>query len=74
MDFSNLNPEEKAVVEWQYGRCGGFYKNLWECISMADKEHLAKIEKGFPVEVSGYRKYIGESGWWTNVQKKLGIF
>jgi len=62
MNFSNLTKEEKAVVEWQYGYCGGFYKSLWQAISTADSNHLNRLEMGFPVEVGGYRRFIGERG------------
>jgi len=74
MNFNKLDAEEKAIAEWQYGRCGGFYKAIWSAIEVADKEHLAKIEKGFPVEVAGYKKYTSVSGWWESVQRKLEIF
>lgn len=69
--INNLNPEELAVVKWQYRLGGDFFRHLWEAIALSDKANLAKIEAGFPVEVAGYRKYISERGWWENVQVKL---
>lgn len=67
-----LEPEEAAVVEWQYGYCGDFHRALWGAIARADPVNLLRLESGFPVEVKGYIKYSQKYGWWQNVLKKMG--
>ena len=66
-----LEPEEAAVVEWQYGYCGDFRKALWEAIARADEHNLSRLMAGFPIEVTGFIKYSQDSGWWQNVLKKM---
>ena len=66
-----LEPEEAAVVEWQYGYCGDFHKALWEAIARADENNLDRLGFGFPVEVTGFKKYSQEPGWWQNVLEKI---
>ncbi len=68
----NLEPEEAAVVEWQYGYCGDFRRALWKAIAKADKQNLARLRSGFPVEIRGFEKYSREFGWWQGVLKKMG--
>lgn len=71
MTIEDLDPMERAVVEWQYKAIGDFKKALWEAIARADDKNLAKLWLGFPVEVMGYSKYAREPGWWPAVQAKF---
>ncbi len=71
LNLTGLTAEEFAVVEWQYGMCGDFKASLWQAISRADSGNMARLRRGFPVEVEGYRLYTQESGWWQRVQKMV---
>ena len=59
-------PEEKAVIEWQFRLCGHFKTALWEAIIRADDNNLEALEKGFPVEVGGYRMWA-----WGDLGRRL---
>lgn len=65
-----LNKEEASVYEWQYHLTGDFGMALFGVIMLADFQHLAKLEQGFPDEVHGFLKYRNNTGWWKDVQKK----
>lgn len=67
--ISQLNDEELTIFMWQTNRTGHFKTTLFSAICKADEENLARLERGFPVEVKGYRLYSMEPGWWENVQK-----
>ena len=71
--MQELSPVEQAAVKWQYGLYGDFYTDLFRAISRADTSNLAKLAKGFPVEVEAYWRYGNERGWWTSVQDKMGL-
>jgi hypothetical protein len=49
---------EKAVIRWQFGSIpgmqGDFEKALWGCIKIADDDNLARLERGFPMELHGF--------------------
>ncbi len=70
-NIETLTREERAVVDWQYGFCGGFFEALFGAIAKADEQNLASIEKGFPDEVAGYKHYAYQDGWWPMVEKKM---
>jgi len=72
MAVKDLNAEQLAVYKWQQGLHGSFFSNLWKAIIQADGGNLNALEKGFPDEVGGYKKYAWESGWWKGVQEKAG--
>ena len=72
MFFKGLTSEEDWIVKWQYGYLGHFYSALFKAICAADEENLGKLSLGFPDEISGYRKYTQQAGWWKEVQKKIG--
>ena len=70
-----LTPEEEAVFQWQYqtrlGLLGHFRQELWQAIVRADDDNLARLERGFPIEVRGFRAYIGSPGWWQRIEAKM---
>ena len=70
MFSEELTPEEGWIIRWQYRHLGHFHKALFEAICAADKENLDRLSLGFPDEISGYRKYTRQAGWWKKVQKK----
>ncbi len=70
--FKELTPEEDWIVQWQYRYVGDFHKALFEAICMADEKNLDKLTLGFPDEVSGYKKYTCQQGWWQEVKRKIG--
>lgn len=54
---------EKECVQFHLGMLDGFYENLWEAITQADDENLARLAKGFPEEVAAYQDWKrGELG------------
>jgi hypothetical protein len=66
----NFTKSEKFIIDWQYGKLGGFYSALIDAISRADEINLAKLELGFPDEVKGYKSYNRVDGWWEEVQNR----
>lgn len=44
-------------LEWQFHITEGFYSHLFEAISRADEENLAKFALGFPQEVEAYKTF-----------------
>ena len=67
-----LTPEEDWIAKWQYGYLGHFHSALFKAICVADEGNLDKLSLGFPDEVSGYRKYTRQAGWWKEIQVKIG--
>ena len=51
-------PAEKLVVQWQFGMLGDFETQLFKAIDTADESNQARLERGFPEHVSGYRAWI----------------
>ena len=49
---------EKLVVQWQFGRLGNFESQLFRTIAAADEDNQARLERGFPEHVSGYRAWV----------------
>jgi hypothetical protein len=45
---------EKECVQFHLGMLDGFSENLWEAITQADDENLARLAKGFPEEIAAY--------------------
>ena len=72
MFFKELTSEEDWIAKWQYGYLGHFHLALFKAICVADEGNLDKLSLGFPDEVSGYKKYIRQEGWWKEVQGKIG--
>lgn len=73
MQLENLTQSEEFIIKWQYQLLGGFKTHLAHAIAKADKENLARLEKGFPNEVEGYKNFTRKPGWWQEAQKKAGI-
>ena len=48
---------EKSVVKWQFRLHGNFRTALWVAIIKADENNIARIKRGFPDEVEGYRAW-----------------
>ena len=72
MNLDKLDKSEKFILMWQYRMLEDFKKALIEAICQADDGNLYKLGLGFPDEVSGYKKYIYQEGWWKEVQLKAG--
>ena len=70
--FEGLTPEEDWVAQWQYNHLGDFHGALFEAICRADERNLYLLSLGFPNEVSGYKTYANQEGWWQEVQRKIG--
>ena len=41
-------------IEYQFHFAGDFYQSLFQAIGRADKDNLARFEKGFPEEVHAH--------------------
>lgn len=54
LESSDWTVGEKAVIKWQFRMWGRFYTTLFEVISIADDENLAKLRLAFPDEVDGF--------------------
>mgnify|MGYP001606128136 CR=1 FL=1 len=70
--WDKLDEIERALVHWQYRRCGYFKKALWEAIALADDDNLERLRLGFPIEVEGYIRVTRLPGYWVAVVKKAG--
>jgi hypothetical protein len=73
MNLDNLSPQERFIMEWQYGIMGDFEKSLIRTISLAGEVNLLNLSRAFPMEVEGYINFTRIDGWWQNVQRKAGI-
>lgn len=73
MTLEKLTPGERFIVEWQFGICGDFKRNLAEAMTTADTVNLNKMRAGFPDEVDAYINYGQTRGWWEDVRTKAGI-
>ena len=65
-----MNKEELAMLEWQYDCLGPFKRSLMKAICCADEKDLELLEKVYPAEVGGYRKYSQDPDWWLKVKFK----
>lgn len=61
---------ERHLFEWQRGMSGSFFATLFDLLTKADGENLARLEGAYPSEVVAFRRYRGESGYWDAVQKR----
>ncbi len=71
-----LFQRERAVIDWQYGFSGDFFRNLFAALAKADGGNLVRLYHAFPEETLGYVAYGHAEGWWPAVQnkaRKLGI-
>lgn len=71
-----LHAGERAVINWQYGFAGDFFRTLFEALMKADGGNTVRLFNAFPEEVLGFVAYGHTEGWWPAVQNKarlLGI-
>ena len=69
--FDSLDRGIQHLIEWQYRFSGDFNRALFETICLADKINMARLYRGFPLEVDAYLKYTRKEGWWQKIQKGL---
>lgn len=55
LDSPDWSDAEKSVIKWQFRLYGHFYTALWDAIKLADENNLIRLEKGFPLEVYGFK-------------------
>jgi hypothetical protein len=48
---------EKECVQFHLGMLDGFSAKLWEAITQADDENLARLGKGFPEEIAAFNSW-----------------
>ena len=66
-----LNQAEQNLFYWQFGTAGSFTTKLFELIGNGDIPNQNKLALGFPDEVTAYRRYANEAGYWDNIQKEM---
>lgn len=66
-----LSPGELFIYKWQLNILGDFKTALSRAIASADNTNLHLLELGFPMEVSAYKCFAYQSGWWQEVEKKI---
>jgi len=71
MSWIDLDQSETFVYEWQKGMLGSFKTALAELICMGDIQNQAELAKVFPMEVRAIQMYQNESGWYSNIEKKM---
>lgn len=52
-----FDESDKWVVKWQFRALGDFETALCEAIKRADEHNMAKLGRGFPIQVEGYRRW-----------------
>jgi len=62
-----MNIGERRLCEWQFGLSGSFFRSLFNAMSVADRENLAKLKRAFPDEVKAYRRFASEAGYWKRL-------
>ena len=63
---------ERRLCDFVYGLSGSFYRHLFEAIFRADGANLALLETAFPEEITAYKRYGREEGYWTALKKEYG--
>ena len=70
--WSQLDEEQRALVEWQYRLCGDFKMALWKTIALADDSNLERLKSAFPLQVDAFLKYATITGYWAKTVKLAG--
>ena len=60
----------RFLLDWQYGRLGGFNNKLARTMAHADGSNIIKLYKGFPAHVIAMRAYQIKEGFWQFVQDR----
>lgn len=74
--MNKLNEGEKHLYDYYFGMSGSFYKALFDTITVADNDNLAKLQLAFPDEVGAYKSYSRVEGYWETLQvryKTVGV-
>ena len=69
--FNSLDRGTQHLIEWQYNMGGHFNDALFKACCYADEGNLYRLSQGFSAEVTAYRKYTRENGWWQKIQRGL---
>lgn len=74
IDTSKLTPGEIELLQWQFGGdLGHFKKSLWQAIQCSDLGNLDRLSQGFPDQVTAYRRFTSEAGFWQDVLVRSGL-
>lgn len=74
INSGKFTESEICIIKWQFGLYGSFYTNLFVAIQSADPINLRKLEKGFPVEVAGFKAWQDESNALANkIDEVIGL-
>ena len=60
----------RFLLDWQFGRLGGFDHKLARVLAHADGGNIIKLYKGFPAKVIAMRAYQIKDGFWQFVQDR----
>ena len=60
----------RFLLDWQFGRLGGFDNKLARTMAHADGSNIIKLYKGFPAHVIAMRAYQIKQGFWQFVQDR----
>lgn len=64
-----LTESEIKLVSWVKGRAGSFTNDLFELISKADVNNMAKLATAFPDECECFRKYRNCDGYYQKLEQ-----
>lgn len=74
LNTSKLTIGEVELIQVQYdGSIGSFKRSLWKAIMGADSNNLDRLAKAYPEQISAYRRYTGEDGYWVDVLTRAGL-
>jgi hypothetical protein len=71
--FTHLDDGERDLVQWLYRKSGFFMTKLFECISMADENNLARLAKAYPRHVDAFRLYRADPGYHADVVYRYNV-
>lgn len=71
--MDTLTTGEAFVLKWQTRRLSGFFESLAKVIEAADETNLERLRQAFPEEVEAVQRFWTQTGWWRNLQEKVGL-
>lgn len=65
-----VTPAEEVFMYYKNGMAGSGYTALIDAIFKLDRNHRAKLAKGYPELVMVCNRYNDEMGYWNDLQKR----
>jgi len=69
----DLNQGEIKFLEYKLGMSGAFYRGLFELYFKADRFNKRILLNAWPQEMEAVDRFSNESGYWDELQKKVGL-